>query len=458
MNSHSRRLAPSTRETAPDDWLPRRPWRRGLAGVALAFSGLLFVATCNAAAATAAGSSSPYVVTSAQRGDPSAIRHEAATAATQASSTAVTVPRGPKWWSIVRHDGSPLGKTRLRPGPNAQPLFRVIIGKRYMVRGRVPVRLRDALAGKHLILEAKADTDAAWTRVTRFTPDRNGRFNPRIRFPKHLFGKHEYRIVRASGSSRSTAQATGTPTDQSTVLPGGTVTAVANSSFTLAFVNDTSTDLLFTFSAWPDPTSGQYDNGQFGLSQDHTVALTFNNPIQNVTAIGFYAQRQTCVVYNCSVYYANWDHAPKKKGPAPCSTASPTFVSGGDYTIRVTPQMGTTGFDMFLLDANGNVICTGALSTNFSKWMGNHPTARWLTIFFAADAAVNAAAALIAGGIYAIAGDAIAAGIVEYWAEVDAINFPEIVVTDADTELMLACIVWDKYIRPAAHADSCVSD
>ncbi|MFM8733051.1 MAG: hypothetical protein ACKOGJ_11210, partial [Phycisphaerales bacterium] len=85
--------------------------------------------------------------------------------------------------------------------------------------------------------------------------------------------------------------------------------------------NDTSADLLFTFSAWPDPTSGQYDNGQFGLSQDHTVALTFNNPIQNVTAIGFYAQRQTCVVYNCSVYYANWDHAPKKKGQAPFSTA-----------------------------------------------------------------------------------------------------------------------------------------
>jgi hypothetical protein len=48
------------------------------AAVALAFSGLLFVAIDNAAAATAAGSTSPYVVTSAQRGDPSAIRHEVA--------------------------------------------------------------------------------------------------------------------------------------------------------------------------------------------------------------------------------------------------------------------------------------------------------------------------------------------------------------------------------------------
>lgn len=383
---------------------------------------------------------------------------DAEVAATPASSSAVTVPRAPTWWSIVRHNGSPLGKTRLRPGPNAQPLFRVIIGERYMVRGRLPARLREALAGKQLILESKGGADAAWTPVTRFTPDRDGRFKPRIRFAKRLFGKREYRIVRASRTARSTAQATGRPTGQSTVLPGGTVTAVANSSFRLAFVNDTSTNLLFTFSAWPDATSGQYGNGQFGLSQDHSVALTFNNPIQNVTAIGFYAQRQTCVVYNCSVYYANWDHAPKKKGPAPCSKASPTFVSGGDYTIRVTPQMGTTGFDMFLLDANGNVICTGALSTKLSQWLGNHPTARWLAIYFAADVAVNAAAALIGGGIYAIGGDAIAAGIAEYWAEVEAINFPEIVVTAADDDLTIACLVWQKYVRQPANADSCLID
>jgi enoyl reductase-like protein len=62
---------------------------------------------------------------------------------------------------------------------------------------------------------------------------------------------------------------------------------------------------------------------------------------------------------------------------------------------------------MFLVDGSGNVVCTGALSTKFSQWMGNHPIAKWAAIYLAADAAINVAATLIA----AFAGEAIAAAI-----------------------------------------------
>lgn len=404
-----------------------RPMRWGTVLIAVAALAVVFGQSASAAGATPDGASG-----SATRG------------------TAVAA-KAPTWWSIVKLRGEPLGVRKIKRGAYAgHSLNRVVVGRRYRVQGQLPMRLREALAGQRLVVEAKPDAGTAWTTVGRLTTRSDGRFATWIRVTKDLLGPHRYRIVDAAGATRSTRQ--------STTLPGGTVTAVAETSFTLAFTNDTNSDLLFTFAAWPDDTSGQYDNGQFAVSQDHSVVLTFNNPIQNVTAIGFFAQRVTCVIVNCSIYYANWDHAPKKKGPAPCNTVSPTFVSGGDYTIRVTPQMGTTGFDMFLLDANGNVICTGALSTKFSKWLGNHPTARWAAIIFATDAAVNAVAGLVAGGIYAIWGDAIAASIAATWEAVAATNFPEIVVEDADTDLQVACLIWNKFARQPADSDPCLTD
>ncbi len=376
--------------------------------------------------------------------------HGAVAPGTSARGAAVAV-KAPKWWRIVKLDGEPLGARKVDRGAHAGKLVnRVVVGKRYRLQGQLPVRLRDAFAGRRLVVEAKADSRTAWTTVGRFTAGSDGRFTTSIRVTRSLFGLHKYRIKVLSGE-RSTRQ--------STTLPGGAVTAVADTSFTLTFANDTKSELLFTFPTWPDPDSGQYDNGQFAVNQNTSVKLVYTNPVQNVTGIAFFAQRQTCLIVNCSLYYANWDHAPKKKGPAPCNTVSPTFVSGGDYTIRVTPQMGTTGFDMFLLDANGNVICTGALSTKFSQWLGNHPTARWAVILLAADAAINAVAGVIAGGIYAIWGEAIAAGIAEYWLDVEAINFPAIVVMDPDTEMMVACLAWDKYVRQQpAGSDSCMID
>jgi hypothetical protein len=51
-----------------------------------------------------------------------------------------------------------------------------------------------------------------------------------------------------------------------------------------------------------------------------------------------------------------------------------------------------------------------------------------------------------------------AASVAEYWAEVEAINFPEIVVAVADDDLMITCLVWQKYVRQPANADSCLID
>ena len=118
---------------------------------------------------------------------------------------------------------------------------------------------------------------------------------------------------------------------------------------------------------------------------------------------------------------------------------------------------------MFLLDASGNVICTGALSTSFSQWMGNHPVAKWAFIYIAADAAVNAAALAVIG----FAGEAIAAAVatevtVDVWAGYEA---ADIVVEETDEDG--ACEfkrAWDLYARnpttfsvdsnPASYVDS----
>lgn len=327
--------------------------------------------------------------------------------------------KAPTWWGLLTHGGDPLDLVRARSGAHAgQPMVGLVIGTRYKLRGRLPARLREALAGRWLQLEAKADGDAAWTAVARFRSDRDGRFLHGVRVPKRLFGVHKYRIT----SLRTTRQSTAT-----TALPGGTLPAVANSSFTLTLANNTKTDLVFTFPTAQDPTSGQYGNGVVSVPQNASQMLTYVNPIQNVTTVGFSAQRQNCFM-GCSTYYANWDHAPSKKY-TPCNTAPPTFSSGGAYTIRATPELGTSGFDMFLLDESGNVICTGALSTQFSQWMGNHPVAKWAFIYLAADAAVNVAAIAVIG----FAGDAIFAAVTTE-VLVEEGSFAEVVVEETDED------------------------
>ena len=328
-------------------------------------------------------------------------------------------PKAPKWWGLLTRGGDPLYVNTAKSGPHAgQPMVGLVIGKRYKVRGRLPAGLRDTLAGKRLSLEAQSDGDAAWTTVARFASDRDGRFLTGVRVPKRLFGVHKYRIT----SPRTTRQSTA-----ATALPGGTLPAVADSSFTLTFTNNTKTDLVFTFPTGQDPTSGQYGNGVVPVPQNTSQMLTYVNPIQNVTTVGFYAERLNCVG-SCSIYNANWDHAPNKKY-TPCNTATPTFSSGSAYTIRVTPEFGTSGFDMFLLDESGNVICTGALSTKFSQWMGNHPVAKWAAIYLAADAAVNLAAIAVIG----FAGEAIFAAVTTELV-VEEGSFVEVVVEETDED------------------------
>lgn len=306
----------------------------------------------------------------------------------------IDTPKGPGWWGFLKPGGKALDVTRVSRGSHAhEPLFRMVIGARYQLQGRIPARYRDALAGRQLRVEAKSDTDTAWTTVALFTADRKGRFATRVRIPKSSLGVHDYRIT-APRAPRS-----------GTVLPGGTLTAVADSAFTLTFANNTKTDLVFTFPTWQDPVTGIYAEGDVTVPQGASQVLEYINPIQNATTVGFYAQRLQCFM-GCSTYNANWDHAPNKNY-TPCSTAPPTFTSGSAYTVRITPQLGSSGFDMFLVDGSGNVVCTGALSTKFSQWMGNHPIAKWAAIYLAADAAINVAATLIA----AFAGEAIAAAI-----------------------------------------------
>lgn len=309
-------------------------------------------------------------------------------------------PKGPRWWGMFKRGGKQLDVTRLSRGSHAdEPLFRMVIGTRYVLQGRLPARYRDTLAGTQLRVEAKSDTDTAWTTVASFTADGDGRFKAGVRLTRDLLGVHDYRI-KASSAARA-----------STVLPGGTLTAVADSSFTLIFANNTKTDLVFTFPTWQDPVTGRYAEGDVTVPQGASQVLEYINPIQNATTVGFYAQRLQCFM-GCSTYNANWDHAPNKKY-TPCNTAPPTFTSGGAYTVRITPQFGSSGFDMFLVDGSGNVVCTGALSTKFSQWMGNHPIAKWAAIYLAADATINVVGTLIA----AFAGEAIAAAVAAAFAD-----------------------------------------
>ena len=328
-------------------------------------------------------------------------------------------PKKPKWWGLLTRGGDPLVVNTTKSGPHAgRPMAGLVIGKRYKLRGRLPAGLRDTLAGKRLRLEAKSDGDAAWTTVARFRSDRDGRFLTGFRVPKRLFGVHRYRITTTSATRQVTA---------STALPGGTLPAVADSSFTLTITNNAKTDLVFTFPTAQDPTSGQYGNGNVAVPQNTSQQLEFVNPIQNVTTVGFYAVRLNCFG-SCSIYNANWDHAPNKKYK-PCNSAPPTFSSGNAYTVRVTPQRGTSGFDMFLVDESGNVVCTGALSTKFSQWMGNHPVAKWAAIYLAADAAVN----IVAIAVIGFAGEAIGAAVTTEVLEEEG-SFVEIVVEETDED------------------------
>lgn len=332
---------------------------------------------------------------SASSGAPAAAAEAAAPEASSIEYAAVA-PKAPKWWKLLKHDGKPLEVFDSEQYAEA-PAFWVAVGKTYHLRGTLPAKMRDALAGKKLRLEAKSETGSTWRVLARLTPRSNGRFEAEIRIPKRLLGDHEYRIT-AAGGTRSARTVV--------VLPGSTLTAVATSQFWLAITNDAKSDLVFTIPTALDDTSGQYLNFPLQVNQNDSATLTYVNPIPDVTTVGFYVQRTDCFL-GCTTYSANWNHAPNNNYTA-CSVVSPTFNAGSSYTIRVTPEAGgpNSGFDMFLLDGSGNVICTGSLDTAFQQWLGNHPVAKWALIYFAADAAVN----VIVGGIV-FAGEAIGAAI-----------------------------------------------
>lgn len=332
---------------------------------------------------------------SASSGAPAAAAAEAAAPEVSPIEYAAVAPKAPKWWKLLKHDGKPLEVFDSEQYAEA-PAFWVAVGKTYHLRGTLPAKMRDALAGKKMRLEAKSETGSTWRVLARFTPRSNGRFEAKIRIPKRLLGDHEYRIT-AAGGTRSARTVV--------VLPGSTLTAVATSQFWLAITNDAKSDLVFTIPTALDDTSGQYLNFPLQVNQNDSATLTYVNPIPDVTTVGFYVQRTDCFL-GCTTYSANWNHAPNKNYTA-CSVVSPTFNAGSSYTIRVTPEAGgpNSGFDMFLLDGSGNVICTGSLDTAFQQWLGNHPVAKWALIYFAADAAVN----VIAGIVFA--GEAIGAAI-----------------------------------------------
>lgn len=332
---------------------------------------------------------------SASSGAPAAAAAEAAAPEVSPIEYAAVAPKAPKWWKFLKHDGKPLEVFDSEQYAEA-PAFWVAVGKTYHLRGTLPAKMRDALAGKKMRLEAKSETGSTWRVLARFTPRSNGRFEAKIRIPKSLLGDHEYRIT-AAGGTRSERTVV--------VLPGSTLTAVATSQFWLAITNDAKSDLVFTIPTALDDTSGQYASTPIQVNQNDSATITYVNPIPDVTTVGFHVQRTDCFL-GCTTYSANWNHAPNNNYTA-CSVVSPTFNAGSSYTIRVTPEAGgpNSGFDMFLLDGSGNVICTGSLDTAFQQWLGNNPVAKWALIYFAADAAIN----VIAG--IAFAGEAIGAAI-----------------------------------------------
>lgn len=332
----------------------------------------------------------------------------------------VTPPASPSWWGLRKAGGGGLDTRTPRRGTHAnQPLLQLVVGKRYQLHGRLPANLRAALSGRQMAAEAQSDRGGPWTTVARFTSDSDGRFSVRLRIPDTLLGVHRYRI-KATGPLRSARQAT--------VLPGGTLTAVGDVVFSIAIYNDTASDLTFTFPVWQQDSG--YAAGSVPVYKRTATTLTFTNPIQDVTQIGFSAQRFSCF-FNCQTFNANWDHTPSKKH-TPCSTGMPTFTSGSSFTLRVTPQALTSGYDTFMLDSNGNEICTGGLDTKVSTWFGNHPVAKWGTI------------ALVTTVIVIVAWEGIAYVAAELAAEE---VFEPIITTEWDEEAELACRVWNQFSR-----------
>lgn len=302
----------------------------------------------------------------------------------------------PTHWHFLTNDGRPVERVER----NGEQRFQLVVGKTYKVRGRLDRTLREDLADTSLMLQRKADDVGEWTPVVPLRAKRDGRLRARFEVPMSYFGKHTYRLVSSNDPGSET------------VTLGSTLPAVADSSFVLALTNNANRDLEFTFPTAQNPTTGEYVGGQVTVLNDETATLTYVNPITDVTTVGFYAQRTSCVL-GCAKYNSNWDHTPNKRKYTPCSTAPPTFSSGSTHTIRVTPQLTTSGFDMFVLDEFGNVLCTGSLDTSFSEWIGDNPVLKWYYIYLEFDAAVNAVAMIVMGGLVLV--DAIPEAIAEDW-------------------------------------------
>lgn len=286
-------------------------------------------------------------------------------------------PRAPTWWGFRELDGRAMRWDNITKGPRAgQRVLRVVIGKQYLLKGQVPGRYRSSLAGQRLVLQARADTGGSWKSVTSARVGMNGRFKVAFDIPRRLQWVHQYRL---------TVPRVARTTTQGTVLPGPTLTASGDVSWSVIFVNDGGDDLYLNFPGGQDPSNGYYSFGTWALPDNTASQLTWVNPIEDQTTFSFVVNKLECFM-GCNNFYANWNYGQGRYEA--CSEAMPDFTSGSTWTVRITGQDLDAGYDMFLLDDSGSVVCTGSLDTKFDNWLINHPVAKWVAITIAAAAAV----------------------------------------------------------------------
>lgn len=292
-------------------------------------------------------------------------------------------PKAPTWWKLQELDGREMRWNNFKKGPRAgQRVLRVVIGKQYILQGKVPSSSMHH-AGKRLVLQAKADSGGPWTAVASARVAKNGRFKATVDITKRLQGVHKYRIVAPSVARAST---------QGTALPGPLLTASGDTSWSVIFTNDGGDDLVLAFPGAQDPSNGYYSSGTWDLPNNTASELTWVNPIEDQTGFSFIAQKIECFM-GCNNFYANWNYGQGKYES--CSTAMPEFTSGSTWNLRITGQDLDAGYDMYLIDDSGSVVCTGSLDTKFDNWLINHPVAKWLVITMVGSLAIDAATGLI---------------------------------------------------------------
>jgi hypothetical protein len=259
---------------------------------------------------------------------------------------------------------------------------RLVIGKQYRVRGRLPWDLRRSMArpwlpgpGRltrdYVALESRDLDDSdpdSWTVLKKIRLKSDGSFDETFTPRKESFYEREFRLRFLGRSGEEEG-----PT--SPTLVSGTLSATADVEFNVQIINDTSSNLIFSF-----PTNqvaeGSYETGSFTVDKNTSATFTWTNAPEG-TVFDFSAQRESCFGA-CQTFASNWSHKPKKSY-TPCSEGMPDFESGQTYYMRVTPQALTSGYDTFIWGETAP-LCTGGLMTNVATWLDNHPAVKWTLI------------------------------------------------------------------------------